>query len=175
MLFIDGSNLWHIVKSLAEGRHDTAFRIDFNALRAILTHALEVDLIRTYYFSSAPIDMSEAQQQFFHRLEYTGIRVVLNTLHDTAEGYREKGVDVRLACKALFLNRCFDVGILLTHDSDLIPAVEVLQDYGKRVVIAGFRDRLPARLRRATDSIIDLSAHWDSLRVADETKPVNAV
>ncbi len=51
---------------------------------------------------------------------------------------REKAVDVKLAADMITLNDIYDIAIIVSGDQDYVPAVEVLKDYGKRVVNVAF-------------------------------------
>ena len=75
----------------------------------------------------------------------------------------EKSVDVKLACDMAFLNDIYDVAVIVSGDQDYVPAVELIKDYGKRVVNVAFKERSgklhPGRARRlnqATDTSIIL-------------------
>lgn len=52
----------------------------------------------------------------------------------------EKGVDTRLSVQMLDLavNNAYDVAAIISHDADMIPAVEFVQSRGKRVIHFGF-------------------------------------
>ena len=70
----------------------------------------------------------------------------------TSELGREKAVDVKLAVDMITLKDIYDIAIIVSGDQDYVPAVEVLKDYGKRVVNAAFQTRggklLPGGARR---------------------------
>ena len=52
----------------------------------------------------------------------------------------EKGVDTAIATDMIRLawENAYDVGVLVTSDADLIPAVEFLDQEGTRILQAGF-------------------------------------
>ncbi len=57
--------------------------------------------------------------------------------------YHEKGVDVRLAldlAEGAFEKR-FDTAILVSSDTDLIPALQRVRKHGKKVEYIGFADQ----------------------------------
>ena len=47
---------------------------------------------------------------------------------------QEKAVDVKLASDLIVLRDIYDVAIILSGDQDFVPAVEIVKDFGKRVV-----------------------------------------
>ncbi len=59
-----------------------------------------------------------------------GVTVVTRPLQAGAGGVREKGIDVELALDfvigAIYGN--YDIGIIFSHDTDLIPAIEKVRD-----------------------------------------------
>ena len=77
---------------------------------------------------------------------------------------QEKAVDVKLASDLIVLRDIYDVAIILSGDQDFVPAVEIVKDFGKRVVNVAFLTRggrlLPGgarRLNQITDWSIELS------------------
>lgn len=84
----------------------------------------------------------------------------LATRHRQVEVYREKGVDVALACDLVDLARRdgYDVAYLISGDADFVPAVEIVRSIGKRVFVAS--PDVAARLIRAADATIRLRWDW---------------
>ena len=64
----------------------------------------------------------------------------------------EKAVDVKLASDLIFLKDIYDTAVVVSGDQDYVPAVELVKDYGKRVVNVAFErsngQLLPGRARR---------------------------
>ena len=122
----------------------------------------------------------EARQEGLQRRfeGWTRIQEQIATHHDAIEFRRsgivrydllerkfrgEKSVDVKLACDMAFLKDVYDVAVIVSGDQDYVPAVELIKDYGKRVVNVAFKERSgklrPGRARRliqATDTSIIL-------------------
>ena len=65
---------------------------------------------------------------------------------------REKAVDVKLASDMIVLKDIYDTAIIVSGDQDYVPAVEVVKDFGKRVINVAFTTRggqlLPGGARR---------------------------
>ncbi len=124
-------------------------------------------------------DLEERQEGIQRRFEgWIRIQGDIATHHDAVEFRRsgivrydlferkfrgEKSVDVKLACDMAFLKDVYDVAVVVSGDQDYVPAVELIKDYGKRVVNVAFRERSgklhPGRARRlnqATDTSIIL-------------------
>lgn len=68
----------------------------------------------------------------------------------------EKGVDIKIAVDMLDMawRNVYDVAVLVSDDTDFIPAIETISSLGKKVVHAGFR---ASDLRRYSWDYIDLN------------------
>ncbi|MEB2600054.1 NYN domain-containing protein [Burkholderia cenocepacia] len=77
----------------------------------------------------------------------------------------EKGVDTRLSVQMLDLavNNAFDCAVIITHDSDMVPAVEFVQARGKVAFHFGFTP-VGAELRKACSHNFDMKTDIESLR-----------
>lgn len=84
-------------------------------------------------------------------IEFRRAGAMTCNLFENALG-REKAVDVKLASDMITLKDIYDIAIIVSGDQDYVPAVEVLKDYGKRVVNVAFLTRsgqlLPGGARR---------------------------
>ena len=62
--------------------------------------------------------------------EKDGVTVVTRPLQTRAAGVREKGIDVELALDFFIgaIDGAYDIGIIFSHDTDLIPAIEKVRD-----------------------------------------------
>jgi uncharacterized LabA/DUF88 family protein len=161
MIFIDGSNLYHETDRFARG-----MRIDFDKLREELTG--DFDLVRTFYFASAPPNASADQLGFFKKLGYMGVKTRIKPLRETTgpngkKEWHEKGVDVALATELVAngMRHSFDWAILISGDQDLCEAVEQVQSCGLRVEAVFFKHSLAEELKlrcdrfRYLDDIVD--------------------
>lgn len=74
------------------------------------------------------------------------------------EGTTEKGLDILLATDMvrMGLEDGFDLSVLVTNDSDFVPAVKTIQSGLKRVIHARFAPS-GAALAAASDSWFDLA------------------
>jgi len=83
---------------------------------------------------------------------------------------REKAVDVKLASDMITLEDIYDIAIIVSGDQDYVPAVEVLKDFGKRVVNVAFKTRggklLPGGARRLSQ-VTDWSCDIDFVPLAE--------
>lgn len=75
----------------------------------------------------------------------------------------EKAVDVKLAVDLIVLHQTYDIAVIVSGDQDYVPAVQVIKDYGKRVINVVFKRRdgsfLPSgawRLNQITDKVLEI-------------------
>ena len=183
IVFIDGNNFYHGLKSVG-----LSTQIDFKKFLYKLTQGYQ--LIKTYYYNSPYHQEKDpqkyrAQQRFFNylkslprfelilgRLEKR-IIVIPDQIYErikdihpkkTFETFVEKGVDVHIAVdmlKLAFLNY-YDVAILISGDGDFVPVVKSVQELGKKVINAYFKDkeRTGFHLRNSSDDFIEINSSF---------------
>ena len=157
-VYIDGSNLYHTLRSVA-GRID----VDFSRLAAKLV--VNRRLVRVYYYN-APVDQTKeperygSQQKFFQALR--GIdyfEVILGRLiyrNWPNEPPYEKGIDIKIATDMLVHGhrRNYDTAILVTGDTDFADAIQAVKDLGHHVEVALPDLTGSQRLREVADRVI---------------------
>lgn len=97
------------------------------------------------------------QQKLLSRLDEFGVDVLLGDLiRHPDKSFHEKGVDVRLAVEMIRYARqdAYDVCYLLSSDTDLVPAVEEVQSFGKKVVYVGTAKGQSWGLTKTCDGVI---------------------
>lgn len=168
-IFIDGSNLYHGLKSINNTR------IDFEKFAALLVGARS--LVRTYYFN-APSDQAvdpkryQDQQRFYSRLgdvPYFSVHLgrleprkrICPHCNKEHEVYTEKGVDVNLVVNMLSMAHqdIYDTAVLVSGDGDFASAVEAVKHLGKHVEVACFTESRSDQLRKTCDIFTVLDAN----------------
>jgi len=162
MIFIDGSNLFF---SMIDNK--CPVKLDYGKFIQKLCRDNR-KLVRAYYYD-APLkqednpDRYRKQQKFFNnlsRVEYLQLR------YGRLERGRQKGVDVLLAVDMISfaLNESYDVAILVSGDSDLVPAVDVVKTLGRHVELAFFDQCY--HLKQVADKVTILNSSYfaDCLR-----------
>lgn len=180
MIFIDGNNFYHGLKTVG-----LSTKIDFR--KFVEKTSTEYNLIKTYYYNSPYQQQADPtgyknQQKFFDyirslprfelilgRLEKRIITIPdqiyerIKDIHPkkSFETLVEKGVDVNIAVDMLkfaFLNY-YDVAILVSGDGDFVPVVKSVQELGKKVINAYFKDkeRKGFHLIRTCDIFIEIN------------------
>ncbi|MBI3384680.1 NYN domain-containing protein [Candidatus Gottesmanbacteria bacterium] len=143
LILIDGSNFYFKLKDLKLGR---LLDFDFKKLLKKLTGNHK--LVKCVYFiGKVRTDGTEHTQKLFNdqrkllsRLRQSGISYSLGYLLKSDGKYREKGVDVNMAVNILvasYENIC-DRIILVSSDTDLLPAIKKAKEKGKKVEYIGF-------------------------------------
>jgi uncharacterized LabA/DUF88 family protein len=142
-VFIDGSNFYFKLKDL--GLH-SLLEFDFSSFAQYLVGDGRV-VRSTYYIGKIRTDGSKKaekmladQQKLFANLKKHDLRYSLGYLLKSDGEYREKGVDINIAVDMLVVsyeNLC-DRIILVSSDTDLLPAVQKAKEKGKVVEYVGF-------------------------------------
>lgn len=149
MVFIDGSNLFFTMID----KHCSA-GLDYGKF----VRKLDRKLIRAYYYD-APLIQSDnqqryrKQQKFFNALSRTDY---LELRYGRFERGRQKGVDVKIAVDMIdkAVQKVYDTAILVSGDSDLVPAVNLVKDIGAHVEVAFFDECY--HLKQVADRMIVL-------------------
>lgn len=167
MIFVDGGYLREgLKKEFGDDRISLGgFKVLVNHLIGRVGNArIRGELIRTYYYD-AIVDESEKkkrqeQSSFFNQMQNLPLCTVrLGRLVKTAEGYRQKGVDIMMAIDMLskaYANH-YEIAILLAGDGDFVDLVEAVKDAGKRVYGAYLAEHVSKDLRESFDLMITLT------------------
>lgn len=144
MIYIDGSNVYHSLKSVFGYTN-----LDFEAFCKKLARRRQ--LVRVYYYN-APVDHTKEperykdQQTFFNRMRripYLEVRLGRLVYRNwPAERAYEKGIDVKMATDMLAqaYHNLYDVAVLVSGDNDFADALQAVKDTGRHVEVALFGD-----------------------------------
>lgn len=169
-IFIDGSNLYSKLKDLKV----KTSQYDYWSFLKNLIKQKEVEYIG-YYVGQIQREkrnkksyiLYAKQQKFFKFLKSNieKIKIIRGHIQNVNGIYKEKGVDVRLALDIykLGINHTYDKAILISSDSDLIPAIRMVQRRGKMVKHIGFKHKSSIALSR--------ECHEKHLLIKKEIKP----
>jgi len=165
IIFIDGNNLYHIVKRLFPNKK----AMNFNFEKFISYIGQNRKIVRTYYYT-APLDWKKdaekyaKQQQFFEKLEnLPNFKLVLCRMQkikiDGKIIYQVKEDDIHLAVDMVKLayNNAYDTAILVSSDGDFVPAVLAVKEIGKNVENIGFENVFSYHLKQECDRFRKLS------------------
>jgi len=164
IVFIDGSNLYHLVKQICPNKR----QIEFNFDKFIKKIVGNKNLVRVYYYN-CPLDISknlkayQSQQKFFEKLrDIPNFKLILCRMQklkiDGKMIYQVKEDDIHLAVDMVKLayNSAYDTAILVSSDGDFVPAINAVQEIGKRVEDVGFEHKFSFHLKKVCDNFIKL-------------------
>lgn len=150
LVIFDGSNFYHILKNKKVGIYRT-LQFRYRKIAEWLSNGRYITEIR-YYVGVAKFDKNNPeksqrivsnQQKLFAELEKQKIKLVRGYMMRNDGIYHEKGVDVRMAVDMVVgaYENNFDTVILISSDTDLIPAVEKVMKKRKRIEYVGLSYR----------------------------------
>lgn len=142
-LIIDGSNFYFKLKDL-KLQHLLEFDFSSFAKSLIRTHRLVqcryyVGAVRTGHTEKTKT-MHANQQKLFAHLKKHHVSYALGYLLRYGNHFHEKGVDVEMAVDMLIAayEDTADRIILVSSDTDLLPAIKKVREKGKTVEYVGF-------------------------------------
>ncbi len=161
MIFIDGSNLYHVLKQNTD-------KLDLDYKKFSQKLSGNRDLIRTYYYNirqESPDNpkLAESQDRFLNALYETEyLEVKLGIWKQRGQTMVEKGVDVMIAADLIAhaYEDHYDTAILVSGDADFYPALQVVKDTGKQVEVAAFDTNLSSEAARFSDAIIKFDKNY---------------
>ena len=187
IVYIDGENLLHRVEEvlvaakLIKSKTDiTAFGISW-PLRQVVPEYSDIEI--RYYGTKLKLRgitdaqlrakaerMVEAQRRLKRSFSRQGVEFVASGNLRLRDGvacrkcghqeaiFQEKGVDVRLATDLLWESKKGETRVLVSSDSDLLPAVRASREVGTTVVYLSFTKSVNRALAAATDKLKTYSA-----------------
>lgn len=181
-VFIDGSNLYFKLRTLIPTKMDF-IRYRYCELVAGLLNSDEQLSYVGYYVGvvrdtkrtknhEKTQELVKNQQKLFEQLRHQQVTVVKGYLLERDGRFFEKGVDVRLAVDIVTMAqaRKYDVGIVISSDTDLIPAMQAAQTLKREIVHIGFEHQPSlALIRQADRSQLITRAEAERLTTLDIT------
>ena len=167
MIFIDGSNLFKSCGRLG---------VQFSYEKLINILKTDRNIIRMYYYSGRKVPNTSAQKKYFKMLKKLGIEVITTPLKKREIECGncnqkkmidiEKGVDASLSTDLLWFafQNAYDKAILLSGDSDFLPAVKKVRLLGKNVELWAFKNSLAPELKSEADSCVLFDDHLNEIR-----------
>ncbi|MDP3244663.1 MAG: NYN domain-containing protein [bacterium] len=144
-VYIDGSNFYHLLRSPKIDLNNT-LKFDFKSFVLWLVKERKIEEMNYYvavvrYTPENPKSQSMVsnQQRLFSNLEKQGFKIARGHMMKHKDHYKEKGVDVKIAVDILSgaFEDVYDTIILISSDTDLIPAIRKARQLGKRVEYVG--------------------------------------
>lgn len=169
-IVIDGNNFYHRLK---ETLHPGVKLLDFNYQsfanwlarnRQIAQKKYCVGVVRAKPDDGKGQQMRSGQQKLFAKLWKEGWIIERGYLLNADGKYHEKGVDVQIATDILIgaYENLYDTVILVSSDTDLIPALTKAREEGKKIEYIGFSHKPSYGL--ITHSDIRRLLTWDDIQ-----------
>jgi uncharacterized LabA/DUF88 family protein len=162
-VFIDGSNLYFKLRTLVPTKMDF-IRYRYRELAESFLQSNErlsyigyyVGVVRDTKRTSnheKTLELVKNQQKVFEQLRHQQIDIVKGYLLERDGKYFEKGVDVRLAVDIVTMAQAkqYDVAVVISSDTDLIPAMQAAQKHKRQVAYIGFEHQPSLALIRYAD------------------------
>lgn len=143
-VFIDGSNFYFKMKTLGI---KNLRKYGYYALckelageRVITTMGYYVGVVRAAFNDVKGQELRLAQRNLFNHLRDQKVVVHKGYLMKNDGVYHEKGVDVKIATDLLVgaYENLYDDAIVISSDTDLLPAMQKVKEKGKNVEYVGF-------------------------------------
>ncbi len=169
MVLIDGSNFYY--STARKGK-----KVDFGELIKELVGGRE--LVKACYYI-APLDIEAGEEKYWGHQRFLDklrqipkFEVVLCALKkiksDGKYVYVVKGDDVKMSNTLIMgaVDDLYDSAVVVSRDEDFIDSVKIVRErYGKKVENAYFSRSSSSNLRKACDSVINLSRIINKLKI----------
>ncbi len=145
LVYIDGGNFYKKTKDKAAGlsESDKINHIKFvehiARERKVVEKRYYIGIVRNIDDTEKSKSMVSGQQKFLAALEQEGFIIKRGRIvYD--HSIREKGVDVKMAIDIVVdaIENRYDTAIVVSSDTDLVPALEYVRSRGKKVEYVGF-------------------------------------
>ena len=174
VILIDGGNFYFKLKDL---ELHNLLEFDFSGFARML--AREYRIVRTVYYigkirtdnTLKTLKLHNNQQKLFAHLGKQGVYYSLGYLLKSDGVFHEKGVDVNIAVDILVAvyENLADRIILVSSDTDLLPAVKKAKEKGKSVEYIGFSHK-PSVAMVANCSVSRLLSKEEIIPFVKQTK-----
>ena len=159
-IFIDGGNFYKKIRQnnlIPKGvRFDYVKFTEFLARnRSVSKKSYYIGIVRNHDRSIKSQKMVESQQKFLKSLENNGYQIKRGKIvYDN--NIREKGVDVQIAIDLVIdaVENKYDTAIIVSSDTDLIPAIKYIRSKGKKVEYVGFSNTPSLGMIKESDNRI---------------------
>lgn len=174
-IYVDGSNFYHYLKdkeiSFSKGQ-----KFDFQVFSEFLVGDRNCISKRYYTGVFRNIDNSEkskelvkGQQKFLSEIEKVGFVIKRGRIMYDSGKTREKGTDVKIAADLIIgaVDNLYDTAILVSSDTDLIPAIQYIKYKRKKLEYIGFSHAPSFGIQKyATFSRLLLPSDIDKFKLA---------
>jgi len=145
-IYIDGSNFYHYLKGepiLWPKGVKFNFKLFVKFLigtRQCISKRYYTGIFRNIDRTARSEELVLGQQKFLSRLERDGFVIKRGRIMYDGGKTREKGTDVKIAADLIIgaVDNMYDTAILISSDTDLIPAIKYVHYKSKKLEYVGF-------------------------------------
>lgn len=146
-VYIDGSNFYGYLKD-KEINFPKGTKFNFKEFvdflvgdeRQLVSKRYYTGVFRNLDGSDKSKNLVSGQQKFFSNLKNDGFIIKRGRIMPIDKVYKEKGTDVKIAVDLIVgaVDNLYDTAILVSSDTDLIPAVRYIKYKDKKIEYVGF-------------------------------------
>jgi len=146
-VYIDGSNFYGYLKD-EEINFPKGVKFNFKEFvnflvgnkRELVSKRYYTGVFRNFNGGGKGQELVSGQQKFFSNLENDGFVIKRGRIMPTGKTYKEKGTDVKIAVDLIVgaVDNLYDTAILVSSDTDLIPAISYIKYKQKKLEYVGF-------------------------------------
>lgn len=146
-VYIDGSNFYGYLKD-KKINFPRGIKFNFKAFvnflvggkRDLISKRYYTGIFRNFDGSDKSQSLVSGQQKFFANLENDGFIIKRGRIMPIDNVYKEKGTDVKIAVDLIVgaVDNLYDTAILVSSDTDLIPAISYIKYKKKKIEYVGF-------------------------------------
>jgi len=146
VVYIDGNNFYKYLKD-NEINFPRGIKFDFMRFvsnlvgdRILVSKRYYVGVARNVDNTEKSKNMVMGQQKFLAHLENEGFSIKRGRVMYDSGKIREKGTDVKMAVDLVVgaVDDLYDTAVVVSSDTDLIPATQYVRYKGKRIEYVGF-------------------------------------
>ena len=159
-IYIDGNNFYGYLKDkeinfLKGDKFNFKLFVDFlvSSKRELVSKRYYVGIARNIDNSEKSKNIVKGQQKFIANLENDGFKIKRGRVMYDKGRIREKGTDVKIAVDLIVgaVDNYYDTAILISSDTDLIPAVNYIKYKKKKIEYIGFSHNPSLGMQRYAD------------------------
>ncbi|MBU0476771.1 NYN domain-containing protein [Patescibacteria group bacterium] len=146
-VYIDGSNFYNYLKD-REISFPKGVKFNFKEFvnflvggkRELVSKRYYTGVFRNFDGTDKSKDLVRGQQKFFSRLENDSFIIKRGRIMPIGKVFKEKGIDVKIAVDLIVgaIDDLYGTAILVSSDTDLIPAIRYIKYKNKRIEYVGF-------------------------------------
>ena len=159
-VYMDGSNFYGYLKD-KEISFPKGIKFNFKELvnflagnrRELVSKRYYTGVFRNLDGTEKSKSLIKGQQKFFSKLTNDGFVIKRGRIMPVNNVYKEKGTDVKIAVDLIVgaVDDLYDTAILISSDTDLIPAVRYIKYRNKKIEYVGFSHNSSLGMQKYAD------------------------